>query len=187
MNPLNWLSGWAGWLHGVLHGIPFWLLWPLASVLLLFLAAGLTPRRWWRHPTLLAGLAIIGGGYLLARLAVPLANGPTPVMAQASVPATGDKLRAATGHSGPDQLAPSGATPLVSGTPGPGGFRVHQPLNLRRAAGTDGAWLVTLPAGTRVWPTGRRAGDWWQVVGAGHTGWVNSLWLRQIGEGVANR
>ncbi len=58
-------------------------------------------------------------------------------------------------------------------------YRTHQALNLRQQPGTDAALRATLPIASRVWPTGLRQGDWWQVRSEYGTGWVSSLWLRQ--------
>lgn len=185
MQGLTWPLPLTGWVPpGWQPELPLWLAWPLASALLLLLAAGLTPRHWWRQLTLFAMLGIVGGGYVLARLLGPLVMLPEPALALA---APGGPGRHAS-HVPPAGRAGSvGQVVSVdsAGAVGSVGFRVREPLNLRRAAGTDAPWLVTLPGGALVRPTGQRRGDWWQVTSVGHTGWVNSLWLRQIGENPA--
>jgi hypothetical protein len=179
MHGLAWPVTLAGWVPpGLPPELPPALVWLLASALLLLLAAGLTPRRWWRQATLLGMLGIIGGGYVLARLLGPVTLLPDDAVATVQAGARNEAARLALAKSAAPTLHTRAAV-------GPGGFLVHQPLNLRRAAGTDAAWLATLPGGTRVWPTGQRQGDWWQVASLEHTGWVNSLWLRQIGENTA--
>lgn len=144
-------------------GIPWTICLP-ALLLCLILAACLTPRRWWARPTLLGIGGILACSYILARLWWQ----HTP--AQSQQPATLATTAAMEPVSPP--LAP---LKLPAALP----FRTHQALNLRQRPGTDAPLLATLRAGSTVWPTGARQGDWWQVNTLDETGWVSSLWLRQ--------
>jgi hypothetical protein len=131
-----------------------------ALLLTLALAAGCTPRAWWRRPNaralavLVLGTGLIGGA-LWAWLAPPQA---------APAPATALALPAA-GHS----------------------YRVADALNLRAARGVGARRVLVLPAGSVVQATGQRDGDWWQVTanaeGQRFEGWASSLWLRRADEG----
>ena len=132
-------------------------------LLTLFLAAWLTPRRWWRRPTARGALILGGGAWLVGTMllwAVPLAKpAPAPVMAAAPV--------SAAPFTGQDYLA-------------------RQDLNLRAAAGVNAARIGLVHGGAAVIPTGGRDGDWWQVKaridGRDRLGWASSLWLRRPGE-----
>jgi Bacterial SH3 domain len=143
------------------HGAPAYL---LALGLTLVLAAFLTPRRWWRRPTA-RNAAVLGGGTwafgALLLWAVPLGSGAV----SASLPAA----------------VANAPLPFVPGQP----YRVYRDLNVRSAASVGAARVTVIPAGAIVTPTGRQAGDWWQIrYGAGpeRQGWASSLWLRQAEE-----
>lgn len=139
-------------------------------LLTLFLAAWLTPRRWWRRPNAVALLILAAGtwglGGLLLRLA-PASPATAAVPAPLALPA---------------KVAVPAAAPPVAGLP----FQTHRALNLREVAGVQGPRVLTVPPGASVTPTGERSGDWWRVrarvAGAERLGWVNSLWLRRGGE-----
>jgi hypothetical protein len=141
----------------------------LALVLTLVLAGWLTPRRWWRRPTV-GTLALVGGGTLafgvlftslLPRTAPPVARQPPLAL---SLP----------------QTAPASSAPVLR-------YRVVDDLNLRAAKATGAPRLAVLPAGTLVTRSGAFDGDWWQVrarvKGREIEGWTSSLWLRRVDEG----
>lgn len=140
------------------HGAPAYL---LALALTLVLAAGLTPRRWWRRPTA-RGAAVLGGGTwafgALLLAALPLAPVVSAPAAVAQAPRT-----------------------LAAEQP----YRVHRDLNVRAHAGVGAARVTVIAAGAIVTPTGERDGDWWRIrYGATpqRLGWASSLWLRQATE-----
>ncbi|AVR96556.1 SH3 domain-containing protein [Pseudoduganella armeniaca] len=140
------------------HGAPAY---GLALVLTLVLAAGLTPRHWWRRPTA-RGAALLGGGTwafgALLLAALPLATIDPAPAAVVQAPRT-----------------------LAAGQP----YRVHRDLNVRAQAGVGAARVTVIAAGAIVTPTGERDGDWWLVrYGAQpqRLGWASSLWLRQATE-----
>jgi hypothetical protein len=132
----------------------------------LVLAARCTPRAWWRRPNaravavLVLGTGLIGGAFWwwLAppRSAPPLAALAAPV-------------------------DPSLATPRAGRS-----YRVADALNLRSEHGVGARRVLVLPPGALVQATGRRDGDWWQVVheadGQRFEGWASSLWLRRADE-----
>jgi Bacterial SH3 domain len=138
-----------------------------ALVLTLVLAGLLTPRRWWRRPTV-GTLALVGGGTLgFAMLfASLLPAAAPPAIAAAPLP----------------PAAPVPAAPMLR-------YRVVDDLNLRAAKATGAPRLAVLPAGTLVVRTGAADGDWWRVRarlrGKDVEGWASSLWLRRIDEGAA--
>lgn len=132
----------------------------------LVLAARCTPHAWWRRPNaqaatvLLLGTGLIGGALWLW-LAPPRASVPTAAL----------------------------AAPVQSSLAAPGAgrsYRVADPLNLRSEYGVGARRVLVLPAGALVQATGRRDGDWWQVVHVAHgqryEGWASSLWLRRADE-----
>jgi len=129
----------------------------------LVLASYLTPRGWWRRPTL-RNLAIVAAG-TWALGALLLHAFVTPVSAS-------------------NTLASAAPVKLQASAPTPGApFRVHRDLNLRADASTSAERLATIRAGSMVTPTGERRGDWWQIRastdGRELTGWASSLWLRR--------
>jgi len=136
----------------------------LGLALTLVLAGWLTPRRWWRRPTV-GTLALVGGGTLAFGV---LFAGLLPAAAR---PAT----------------AP---VPLAAVVPAPAmaalRYRVVDDLNLRAARATGAPRLAVLPAGTLITRTGAADGDWWQVrarvKGREVEGWASSLWLRRVDE-----
>lgn len=140
--------------------------------LTLFLAAYLTPRRWWRRPNARALLIAAVGAWGFGSLILYALPGAQPVVA-ATLPPAGGTLAGVSGVS--------------AGQP----FRVHRALNLRATAGIDAPRLLTVPAGATVTATGLRSGDWWQIrVGASidgraRTGWASSLWLRRASDDIA--
>jgi hypothetical protein len=141
----------------------------------LVLASYLTPRNWWRRPTV-RNLAIVGAG-TWALGALLLHAFLTPVSANSALArAAPVKLQGTAPVAA--KLAEVAAGP-AAGEP----FRVHRDLNLRADASTNAARLATVPAGSLVTPTGERRGDWWQVRahadGREQTGWASSLWLRR--------
>ncbi|GAB2838096.1 hypothetical protein GCM10027277_01180 [Pseudoduganella ginsengisoli] len=160
--------------------------------LTLVLAAYLTPRHWWRRPTV-RGLAIVAGGTWACGAALALAAGAaSPRFAagqsmpcqQASGAVCGEpvgdtqRMLQNTGAHGGNTAIASTATPPP--------FRVHRSLNLRTGPDVGSARLNVIPAGALLTPTGARSGDWWQVRttsgGRELTGWVSSLWLRRLAE-----
>ncbi|HZX28984.1 MAG TPA: SH3 domain-containing protein [Telluria sp.] len=70
--------------------------------------------------------------------------------------------------------------------PAPERFVAYQALNLRSAPGISAKRIATVPAQSDLVATGRRQGDWWQVIyrhdTVSETGWASSLWLRRPGE-----
>ncbi|OFA08894.1 SH3 domain-containing protein [Duganella phyllosphaerae] len=137
------------------------------------LCAWLTPRRWWRRPTLRALAISAAGAWGFGSLifsALPVAALPAAALPAAASPTAVNSSSAAP------------ATAIGSGS----AFRVHRDLNLRRSAGVDAPRLLTVPAGATVVATGRRHGDWWQVTaiieGRECSGWASSLWLRRSAE-----
>jgi hypothetical protein len=137
-----------------------------ALVATLVLAARCTPRAWWRRPNaralavLVLGTAAIGGA-LWWWLAPP--PSPAPIAAMAAPPDSGL------------------AAPRAGRS-----YRVAAALNLRAQHGVGARRVLVLPAGSLVQATGRRDGDWWQVVheadGQRFEGWASSLWLRRADE-----
>ncbi len=132
----------------------------------LVLAARCTPHAWWRRPNaqaatvLLLGTGVIGGALWLW-LAPPRATVPMAAL----------------------------AAPLDSGMAAPRAgrsYRVADALNLRSETGVGARRVLVLPIGSLVQATGRRDGDWWQVVhvaqGQRYEGWASSLWLRRADE-----
>lgn len=179
-----------------------WCAFLLALIVTLFLAAHLTPRHWWTRPTvtglLIVGLGCWGGGVLLLMAANQWRLPQQWVYADVvSLQRDQGKVQwlEVDGMRGlTRQLALAGA-PDAPATREAGAregyhahdvhdvyYRVHQPLNLRQAAGIDAPRIATLGRGANVRATGRRTGDWWQVEatveGLRQTGWVSSLWLR---------
>ncbi len=128
----------------------------LGSALALLSLALLTPRRWWRRPT----LALVS---LLLLCSAAYAQVLLRYFAQPTMPE-----RQIVQH------APS--------APAAQYFRVQQALHLRASSATAAPQLALLPAQQIVLATGLRAGDWWQVCSAMGTGWVSSLWLRRLDE-----
>ncbi|WEF34987.1 SH3 domain-containing protein [Pseudoduganella chitinolytica] len=140
------------------HGAPAYL---LALALTLALAAGLTPRHWWRRPTARGAVVLGGGTWLFGALLLAALPLQFVVAAPAAV------------------VAPP--RPLAAGQP----YRVHRDLNVRAQAGVGAARVTVIPAGAIVTPTGEQAGDWWRIrYGAApqRLGWASSLWLRQAVE-----
>jgi hypothetical protein len=137
-----------------------------AFVLTLVLAARLTPRHWWRRPTLRGGAVLAGGTLAIGTLLRALAGGPQT--AQAADPLA--------------TLPPPPATAPQAGA----SYRVAEELNLRAARGVHAPRLAVLPAGSRVVASGASDGDWWhvraRVDGRALTGWTSSLWLRRSDE-----
>ena len=167
----------------------------------LVLASWLTPRAWWRRPTV-RNLCIAGlGAWAFGSLILHFAGAPLPQLAQSGLPTAFSPANAAAtvSHAGPGSTAgaagPAGAAratvrATLPATVASGAalhpFRVHRDLNLRAAASVDAPRLALVPAGASVMPTGVRSGDWWQVRtvadDAASTGWVSSLWLRRTAE-----
>jgi hypothetical protein len=159
------------------HGL-FERTWPIALAayaialaVSLVLAARLTPRQWWRRPTLRGGAVLAGGTLVLATLLWSLAAGPQP----------------APPSSLPAQATETPMPVRLKKTPAPGAhYRVAAQLNLRTGSGVHAARVAVLPAGSRVVASGAVDGDWWQVRADvdGHTqiGWTSSLWLRRSDE-----
>jgi hypothetical protein len=155
----------------------------LGLLLTLFLAAYLTPRRWWQRPNARALLILVVGAWSFGSLILLGARGATttPILAArtgTTTPSPTSTTQAAA--TAPPNTSPAGAP--IAGL----AFQVHRDLNLRQAAGVQTARLLTVPAGASVTPTGLRDGDWWQVRarvgGEDKLGWANSLWLRSSGE-----
>lgn len=166
----------------------------------LVLASWLTPRAWWRRPTV-RNLCIAGlGTWVFGSLILHVAGAPMPQLAQSGLPTAFVPANAAISHAapgstmaaaGPATANASNASSASSTSSASSGaalhpFRVHRDLNLRAAASVDAPRLALVPAGASVVPTGARSGDWWQVRtvagGAAGTGWVSSLWLRRTAE-----
>jgi len=143
----------------------------LAFALTLALAAWLTPRHWWRRPTLRGGAVLAAGTLAFGTLLLALAGRPQAVLASA---------------------APIGSLalpPAAAQAPSPAegaSYRVAAELNLRAGRGVHAPRLAVLPAGGRVVASGASDGDWWQVRarlnGRELTGWTSSLWLRRNDE-----
>lgn len=157
---------------------PLWLIPALCYgaglALTLALAARLTPAAWWRRPTV-RGIAIVTGGTWLCGSVLALAAGSA--MPATSATSATSVVPTALASTAPRQAADSSIAP----------FRVYRSLNLRAGPDVASTRVAVLPAGAQLTPTGRRHGDWWQVRtddGARQqTGWVSSLWLRQLAEG----
>jgi len=128
----------------------------LGLALTLVLAAFLTPRAWWRRPSVRA-LAILAAGTWAIGSLLLLPMPPAPALAATS------------------------ATTMAGRT-----YRVFEDLNLRDASATSARRVGVVPPGTMVTATGAHAGDWWEVratiKGKRITGWVSSLWLRRADE-----
>lgn len=144
----------------------------------LVLASWLTPRAWWRRPTV-RNLCIAGlGAWAFGNLILNLAGAALPQLAQSGLPTAFSPANAIAAPSQTGQGSAAGAVLHP--------FRVHRDLNLRAAASVEAPRLALVPAGASVMPTGVRAGDWWEVRtvadGAVSTGWVSSLWLRRAAE-----
>lgn len=145
-----------------------------AFALTLVLAAWLTPRHWWRRPTLRGGAVLAVGtvafGALFLALFLALVGRPQPAPAALATPA----------EAAPPPSAAPGA-PVAGAS-----YRVAEILNLRAARGVHAGRLAVLPAGSRVVASGAFDGDWWQVRarvdGRELTGWTSSLWLRRNDE-----
>ncbi|KQV87888.1 hypothetical protein ASD15_27970 [Massilia sp. Root351] len=167
--------------------------WLAGLAITLVLASWLTPRAWWRRPTV-RNLCIAGlGAWACGSLILHVARAPLPQLAQSGLPTafapasaaaaaetpTAGRAGGAGSTAGPSRAAGSRSTALHP-------FRVHRDLNLRAAASVDAPRLALVPAGASVVPTGVRSGDWWEVRavadGAASTGWVSSLWLRRTAE-----
>lgn len=138
-----------------------------ALVLTLILAALVTPRSWWRRPTLRTLALVAIGTWGLGTLMLGLVH--TPAVAQ------------------PLALSAPAAAPLaVRDALRELQYRVHDDLNLRAAKGVAAPRIAVVPAGALVTTTGVCDGDWWQVRaridGKNVTGWSSSLWLRRAGE-----
>jgi hypothetical protein len=132
----------------------------------LVLAAGLTPRAWWRRPNACA-LAVLAGGTFAIGSALSWWFAPAALAARlAALPA--------------EMLAPA--------APAAPRYRAYDDLNLRTGTGVSAQRVAVVPAGAPVTPTGARKGDWWEVsarVGGREVrGWASSLWLRREDEGV---
>jgi hypothetical protein len=145
------------------------LIYAAALCMTLVLASFLTPRGWWRRPTV-RGAAVLGSGtWAIAALLLHfVAAAPLPfnsALANASVTSL-----------------PEVQDPPFAGKP----YRVHRDLNLRSEASVSSPRLAIVPAGASVTPTGEQRGDWWQIHamadGKVQTGWASSLWLRRHGE-----
>ncbi|MBY0241190.1 MAG: SH3 domain-containing protein [Burkholderiaceae bacterium] len=155
-----------------------------ALVLTLALAATLTPAAWWYRPTV-RGIAIVTGGTWLCGSVLALAAGSV-LPATPATPAVATALASVGAHQAPalapPALPPTPTAPAWSIAP----FRVHRSLNLRAGPDVGSTRVAVIPAGAQLTPTGRRHGDWWQVRTDGaarrQTGWVSSLWLRQLAE-----
>lgn len=139
-----------------------------ALLLTLALAAWLTPRRWWRRPTVRGAAVLAGGTLAFGALFLALAGRPGAATA-AAVP-----MRAPAAH--PQDTGPTAGA----------AYRVVEPLNLRAGRGVHTARLAALPAGSLVVASGARDGDWWEVRvrigGRELAGWTSSLWLRRAEE-----
>jgi hypothetical protein len=149
----------------------------IALAVSVVLAAWLTPRHWWRRPTLRGGAVLAGGTLGFGTLFLMLAGPPRPALAAAALPLA-TPLATPTAASAPELAAPA---------PSPGArYRVVDTLNLRADRGVHAARLAVLPAGSRVLASGAVDGDWWQVRarvgGRTVTGWTSSLWLRRADE-----
>ena len=149
----------------------------IALALTLVLAAWLTPRHWWRRPTVRGGALLAGGTLAFGTLFLALAGQPQPALAAGAAPAP-----ALSGAPGP-----AAARAALPGAPASGAsYRVAEELNLRATGSVHGARLAVLPAGSRVVASGAVDGDWWQVRarirGRELTGWTSSLWLRRNDE-----
>ena len=58
-------------------------------------------------------------------------------------------------------------------------WRTTSDLNMRAGPSSNADVLRTLPEGTKVSPTGKEQGVWWQVEGPKYQGWVSSDYLAQ--------
>ncbi len=132
----------------------------------LVLAARCTPRAWWRRPNARALAVLVLGTALARRRAV--------VVAGAAAQRRAAQRAGRPGRSGI-------AVPRAGRS-----YRVADALNLRSEHGVGARRVLVLPAGALVRATGRRDGDWWQVVheadGQRFEGWASSLWLRRADE-----
>lgn len=158
-----------------------------ALALTLLLAAWLTPRRWWRRPSL-GTIALAGGGTLAFGALFCMLLGVPPGPAQRAIAAHPDPAAppaegAAAGASAPRMY--SGAMGVAAPARG-SRYLVIDGLNLRTQGGVRGTRVAVLPAGAFVTAGGARDGDWWQVrarvKGGELEGWANSLWLRRVDE-----
>jgi hypothetical protein len=145
----------------------------LGLALTLVLAGCLSPRRWWRRPTV-GNLALAGGGTLAFGVLFCVLF--AALMPQRPAAIADPQPFAAT-------LPPAPVHPQLRPAPR---YRVIDDLNLRAARATGARRLAVLPAGTLVTPTGALDGDWLQVRarvrGQAVEGWASSLWLRRVDE-----
>lgn len=147
-------------------------------IITLFVAAYLTPNRWWRRPNARALLILVAGAWGFGSLILYAVPPPASASQSAASPAEAATMTATTAPV----LATRSAEPPAAGQP----FHVHRDLNLRAAPGVNAARLAVVPAGATITPTGKLQGDWWQIEttidGRARAGWVSSLWLRRSGE-----
>jgi hypothetical protein len=148
-----------------------------AFALTLVLAAWLTPRHWWRRPTLRGGAVLAGGTLVFGTLLLALAGRPQAALAAATMPID------------PAPAPPAASAATAAPTPAPeagASYRVAEELNLRASRGVHATRLAVLPASSRVVASGAFDGDWWQVRarvdGRDLVGWTSSLWLRRSDE-----
>lgn len=202
------LPHWLPWSGAVERGYGFGFF-ALGFLLAALVAWRFTPRTWWNKPTL-AGLLLLvsvtwGGGVVLMAI-FHLAGGQRLVYATlVSVRASGEstpqwlnlhsarelelalepyKLLESLPAAQQAVLSGNAALPQVQPLP-EGSYRVHQRLNLREKSGVDAPRQTVLAAGETVTFDGARENDWWRVkTASGQTGWVNSIWLRRMDEGV---
>lgn len=202
------LPHWLPWSGAVERGYGFGFF-ALGFLLAALVAWRFTPRTWWNKPTL-AGLLLLvsvtwGGGVALMAI-FHLAGGQRLVYATlVSVRASGEstpqwlnlhsarelelaldpyKLLESLPPAQQAALNGNAALPQVQPLP-EGSYRVHQRLNLREKSGVDAPRQTVLAAGESVVFDGARENDWWRVkTASGQTGWVNSIWLRRMDEGV---
>ena len=131
--------------------------WGGALLLTLVLARYLTPAAWWRQANARALAILVAGTWGIGTLLSAWLL-PGAALAQAA------PVRA----SAPER------------------FVVIEALNLRNAPSVSAKRIATVPAQSELVASGRRQGDWWQVVyrhdGASKTGWASSLWLRRTDE-----
>lgn len=148
------------------------LIYAAALFMTLVLASFLTPRGWWRRPTVRGAVIVGGGTWAIAALLLHF-------VAAAPLPFSSALANASVTSLPEEQALP--AEPFA-GKP----YRVHRDLNLRSEASVSSPRLAIVPAGASVTPTGEQRGDWWQVHatadGKVQTGWASSLWLRRRGE-----
>lgn len=150
-----------------------------ALALTLLLAAWLTPRRWWRRPSL-GVIALAGGGTLAFGALFCTLLGVPPGFAQPGFDAR--PALAATDAGARTAPAAAHITAPARGSR----YLVVDGLNLRTQGGVRGTRVAVLPAGAVVTASGALDGDWWQVRARVDEreleGWASSLWLRRIDE-----